>query len=167
MRRRRTSTPTITAGVDAVDAPSGRRKRIDELSPSCDVVASLLPNLLGSRALPCPSRASKLFCVGVTYILSLFTLARHAHSIISLTFHNILIHNDQTHRPAKSQSIIQINKSCTSRNNRWHIHRLLLRSPPFQQHTSNTSLTTLPSLTSIQLRYHAPTIQKIHSSKNQ
>jgi hypothetical protein len=95
-------------------------------------------------------------------------VVRYVHST-SLTFHRYLLSTmiKITNPHKHNQSINQMNKSCTSRNNRRHIHSLLLRPPSLQQHTSNTPFTTLPSPTSIQLRHHAPTVQKIHSSTNQ
>jgi hypothetical protein len=173
MRRRRTSSTSTTAGVDTAqaqtDSSSGGRKPIDISSPSCNYVASSLPNqLIGRRALSGPSRASTSMC----FALGPRTFC-HCSCCAICSFHFThlsslsAIHNDQNHQPAQTQSINQMNKSCTSRNNRRHIHSLLLRPPSLQQHTSNTPFTTLPSPTSIQLRHHAPTVQKIHSSTNQ
>lgn len=174
MRRRRTS--STSAGVDTAqaqtDASSGSRKPIDTSSPSCGYVASSLPNqLIGRRALSMsgPSRASTSMCFALGSVhFVIVHVVRYDHST-SLTFHRYLLSTmiKITNPHKHNQSINQMNKSCTSRNNRRHIHSLLLRPPSLQQHTSNTPFTTLPSPTSIQLRHHAPTVQKIHSSTNQ
>ncbi len=104
-------------------------------------------------------------CDFIIYNLSVPVLS-HAHHHLHRSFlpspHDVTkTSNECTHAQK-----IRAKKSCTPCHRRWHIHRLLVCPPSFQQRASNAPIAALPSLASIQLRHHASTVQKIHSSTN-